>query len=366
MKVCAVGLRGIPEIMGGIETHCEQLYTELCNEVKDIVILARSPYVKSEFKFRENVRVIPIFTTKNKILETFLHTFISIFYARLIIKPDILHIHAIGPALFTPLAKLLGLKVIVTHHGSDYNRKKWNRFAKKILQLGEYLAIQYSDELIVVGATLTNELKARYPSKAHKISFIPNGCPRLFLDSDLDNVSIPTDINVEAGKYILFVGRLVPEKGVHDLIKAFSIASPDDTKLLIVGGTHFEDQYSKDLMSLSTDNIIFAGRRTGKQLLAIYRLAKLFILPSYHEGLPIVALEALSLSVPTLLSNISPHTDIGLKTENYFEIGNIHELSKRLLLPFPKAIDKGPILRKYNWTNIARETKLLLENCNRL
>jgi hypothetical protein len=76
LKVCAVGLRGIPEIMGGIETHCEQLYTELCNEVKDIVILARSPYVKSEFKFRENVRVIPIFTTKNKILETFLHTFI--------------------------------------------------------------------------------------------------------------------------------------------------------------------------------------------------------------------------------------------------------------------------------------------------
>jgi len=350
--------------MGGIETHCEQLYTKLANEVDDIVILARSPYIKNEFKFKGNVRVIPIFTIKNKLLETFLHTFICIFYARLIIKPDVLHIHGIGPALFTPLAKLLGLKVLVTHHGADYNRKKWNMFAKRILQLGEYLAIRYADALSVVGATLTDELKARHLSKAHKINFVPNGCPLLFLDCNPDKLSIPKDINVEAGKYILFVGRLVPEKGVHDLIKAFSIARLDDIKLLIVGAADFEDKYSKDLINLSADKIIFAGRRTGEDLLAIYTSAKLFVLPSYHEGLPIVALEALSLSVPILLSNIPPHIDIGLSAENYFEIGNTNELAQMLNSPLPTVIDKRLILAKYNWENIAKNTKLLLEKCN--
>jgi glycosyltransferase involved in cell wall biosynthesis len=350
--------------MGGIETHCEQLYAELSNEVEDIVILARSPYIKTEFKFKDNVRIVPIFTIKNKVLETFLHTFICIFYARLIIKPDILHIHGIGPALFTPLAKLLRLKVLVTHHGADYNRKKWNWFAKRILQLGEYLAISYADALSVVGATLTDELKARYPSKAHKTNFIPNGCPHLFLDCDTDNLSIPSDVNVKAGKYILFVGRLVPEKGVHDLIKAFSIARLNDIKLVIVGSADFEDKYSKELINLSADNIIFAGRRTGEDLLAIYSSAQLFVLPSYHEGLPIVALEALSLSVPILLSNIPPHLDLGLLTENYFETGNINEIAKKLNLPFPRIIDKNAVLKKYNWKDIAKKTKLLLEKCN--
>jgi len=364
LKVCAVGLRGIPEIMGGIETHCEQLYTELSNEVEDIVILARSPYVKKPFKFKKNVSIIPVFAIRNKILETFLHTLICIFYARLIIKPDVLHIHGIGPALFTPFAKLLGLKVLVTHHGADYNRKKWNWFAKRILFLGEYLAIRYANVIVVVGATLTHKLKAQYPSQAHKIKFIPNGCPLLFLDCDIGNISIPSDINVEAGKYILFVGRLVPEKGVHDLIDAFSIAALSDVKLLIVGGADFNDKYSKELLNLATETIIFAGRRTGKDLLAIYHSAKLFVLPSYHEGLPIAALEALSLSVPILLSNISPHLDIGLHTDNYFEIGNTHELARLLNSPEPATIDSDLIVRKYNWSNIAKNTKLLLEKCN--
>jgi len=364
LRVCAAGLRGIPEIMGGIEAHCEQLYTELSNEVEDIVILARSPYVKKPFKFKKNVSVIPVFTIRNKILETFLHTLICIFYARLIIKPDVLHIHGIGPALFTPFAKLLGLKVLVTHHGADYNRKKWNWFAKRTLLLGEYLAIRYADVIIVVGATLTDELKPQYPYQAHKIKFIPNGCPLLFLDCDIGNISIPSDINVETGKYILFVGRLVQEKGVHDLINAFSIAALDDIKLLIVGGTDFDDKYSKELLNLATETIIFAGTRSGKDLLAIYRSAKLFVLPSYHEGLPIVALEALSLSVPLLLSNISPHLDIDLHPDNYFEIGNICELVKGLKSPVPATIDKNLIERKYNWSNIARNTTFLLEKCN--
>lgn len=350
--------------MGGIETHCEQLYSELSKEVDEIVVLARSPYVSKAFYFKDNVRVIPVFTIRNKLLETFLHTFLCIIYARIVIKPDVLHIHAIGPGLFAPFAKLLGFKVLVTHHGADYNRKKWNNFAKRLLRFGELLVVKYADRVAIVGASLTAALKIQYPENACKLNFVPNGCPSPLQHTLTAETNVPEDIMVEAGKYILFVGRLVPEKGIHDLINAFTVANLTDTKLLIVGSVDFEDKYSKQLKQNSSDEVIFAGRRTGQDLISIYRGAKLFVLPSYHEGLPIVALEALSMDVPILLSNIPPHMDIGLPSNNYFELGNIEALAKQLNLEPQKIVGKKAILEKYDWSRIAARTKQLLEECN--
>ena len=118
MKICAIGLRGIPDVMGGIESHCQQLYPRMVEKGDSVVVIARSPYV-----------VVSVWTLKHKFLETFMHTFFAILYARIFVHPDVVHLHAIGPALFTPLARLLGMKVVVTHHGADYDRQKWNRLA---------------------------------------------------------------------------------------------------------------------------------------------------------------------------------------------------------------------------------------------
>ena len=219
MKICAIGLRGIPDVMGGIESHCQQLYPKMVKQGAKVTVLARSPYVKEKrFNF-EGVEVISVWALRHKLLETFLHTFIAIIYARLFVRPDIVHLHAVGPAIFTPLARLLGMKVMVTHHGADYDRQKWSPFAKKVLRFGEKMGIVYGNAILVVGRTLTERLKLRFPEDSDKIQYVPNGMLPKFAEDVCDSY-LPRDLGLQPGNYVLAVGRLVPEKGFHDLVQA--------------------------------------------------------------------------------------------------------------------------------------------------
>lgn len=358
MKLCAIGLRGIPDVMGGIESHCQQLYPRLVAQGAQVTILARSPYVKSTPYEYQGVKVIPVWAMRHKFLETFLHTFVAIFYARLFVHPDVIHLHAIGPALFTPLARLLGMKVVVTHHGADYDRQKWNAFAKGLLKTGETMAITFANKILVVGKSLTDRLKQETPKQAHKIEFVPNGALADFDNNvTLDDLQA-TGLALDAQNYIVTVGRLVPEKGFHDLVQAY-LMTDITQKLVVVGSTDHQDEYSRELLSKASERVIFAGRREGAQLKALYKFAKLFVLPSYHEGLPIVALEAISADTPVLLSDIMPNLDIELGAEHYFKVGNHADLAKKLALDIPKA-PKADILVKYDWDQIAQHSLLML------
>jgi glycosyltransferase involved in cell wall biosynthesis len=354
MKICAIGLRGIPDVMGGIESHCQQLYPRLVAQGCQVTVLARSPYVANKAYDFKGVKVVPVWAMRHKFLETFLHTFVAIFYARLFVHPDVIHLHAIGPALFTPLARLLGMKVVVTHHGADYDRQKWNAFAKGLLKTGEKMAIKFANKILVVGSSLTERLKQDNPKQADKIEFVPNGAIADF-DSNVTLHDLQaTGLAIAEQSYIVTVGRLVPEKGFHDLVQAY-LMTDIPQKLLIVGSTDHQDEYSRDLLSRASERVIFAGRREGEQLKALYKYAKLFVLPSYHEGLPIVALEAISADTPVLLSNIMPNLDIELDSENYFKVGNHTHLADKLKQEIPKA-PKDIILEKYNWDAIALNT----------
>lgn len=358
MKLCAIGLRGIPNVMGGIESHCQQLYPRLVAQGAEVTVLARSPYVqKTAYEF-QGVKVVPVWAMRHKFLETFLHTFIAIFYARLFVHPDVIHLHAIGPALFTPLARLLGMKVVVTHHGADYDRQKWNALAKGLLKAGEKMAIKFANKVLVVGKSLTDRLQQENPKQARKIDFVPNGAIADFDSNVTFNDLQATGLAIVEQSYIVTVGRLVPEKGFHDLVQAYLLTNIPQ-KLVIVGSTDHQDEYSRDLLSKASERVIFAGRREGAQLKALYKYAKLFVLPSYHEGLPIVALEAISADTPVLLSNIMPNLDIELDAENYFKVGDHADLAKKLALDIPKA-PKNDILTKYDWDQIASTTNAML------
>ena len=357
MKICAIGLRGIPDVMGGIESHCQQLYPRIVKNGASVTVIARSPYVEQKKYTYEGVDVVSVWTLKHKFLETFMHTFFAIIYARFFIHPDVIHLHAIGPALFTPLARLLGMKVVVTHHGADYDRQKWNGFAKFILKLGEKMGVICGNKMFVVGKTLTESLKQQFPNHAEKIIYIPNGMLPSF-SGDISPDFLPQELGLIPEKYVLTVGRLVPEKGFHDLVQAY-LMTDIPQKLVIVGSTDHQDEYSRDLLSKSSDRVIFAGRREGAQLKALYKFAKLFVLPSYHEGLPIVALEAISADTPVLLSNIMPNLDIELDAENYFKVGDHADLAKKLGAEIPKAA-KSDILQKYDWDQIAINTTGML------
>jgi glycosyltransferase involved in cell wall biosynthesis len=360
VKLCVIGLRGIPNVMGGIESHCQQLYPRLVARGAEVTILARSPYVKHEPHEYQGVKIIPVWAMRHKFLETFLHTFVAIFYARLFVHPDVIHLHAIGPALFTPLARLFGMKVVVTHHGADYERQKWNAFARVLLKTGELMAIKFASKILVVGKTLTYSLQQQNPQQAHKFEFVPNGA---IADFD-NNVTVDdlhaTDLALDAQNYILAVGRLVPEKGFHDLVQAYLLADIPQ-KLVIVGRSDHQDDYANKLLSQASGSVIFAGRREGQQLKALYKFAKLFVLPSYHEGLPIVALEAISADTPVLLSDITPNLDIELVSEHYFKVGDHADLAKKLVLSTPKA-PKSEILTKYDWDKIAQQSSEIINH----
>ncbi|QJR80192.1 glycosyltransferase family 4 protein [Alteromonas pelagimontana] len=356
MKLCAVGLRGIPNVMGGIESHCQQLYPRLVKAGMDVTVICRSPYVDTSVKEYKGVKLRSVWTIKHKFAETFLHTFLAIFYARFVIKPDILHIHGIGPALFTPLAKILGMQVMVTHHGADYDRQKWNTFAKSMLRLGESMAIKFADRAIVVGRSLTQRLKETFSKRANRILFVPNGT-MADMDDNMSRDKLPKDLTLEAEKYILAVGRLVPEKGFHDLVKAYQNSSTP-LKLVIVGNADHEDDYSRKLMAQRNENIIFAGRRQGDELNALYKFARVFCLPSYHEGLPIVALEAISAGTDVIISDIVPNADIGLPADCYFAVGNVEALTQKInqVEALNLKINKETFLNKFNWDTIALDT----------
>lgn len=360
IKICAVGLRGMPDIMGGIEKHCEQIYPRIAGLDKNlhIEVTGRSPYLAKRRSRHKNVEIRSIWTLRNKYLETILHTFLAILYARFVARADIVHIHAIGPGLFAPLARLLGMKVLITHHGADYNRQKWSSFAKKLLRLGELLAIRASHSTIVVCASLCEELKRQHPAHAHKLVYIPNGATlEKHPDGTAPQHPVLEKFGLQPGRYILTVGRLVPEKGFQDLVKAFT-RHPLPHRLVITGGTDHPDDFSRNLQAQRSDSVIFTGIQCGDALNALYANAALFVLPSYHEGLPIAALEALSFGCPVLLSDIEPNLDVKLPANCYFPVGDSDALASKIAVNNYDGyrVSTQAILARFNWDEIAQHT----------
>lgn len=366
MKIAVLGTRGFPNVQGGVETHCENLYPLLTKLGCEVIVFGRSPYVgKRPFEYK-GIKMIPLPCPKNKFLETFVHTFEGLFAAKKL-KPDILHIHAVGPSLLLPIAKMLGFKVIMTHHGPDYMRKKWNWFGKLILKMGENNGCRNADDVICVSESVSGNLRRRFK---RNITYIPNGItiPEKSCQSDQELKRY----GVEKGKYILAVGRFVPEKGFHDLIEAFKsvhdsglMADGNNYKLVIVGDSDHEDKYGWELKKKAADvsGVVLTGILKGKPLQDLYSNAGLFVLPSYYEGLPIVLLEAMSYGLSCIVSDIPANREAGLADSRYFTPGGIEGIKSKIqefiLKPLTLSEKKEQIeavTEKYDWECIARKT----------
>ncbi len=361
-KICVVGLRGFPDVMGGIETHCEYLYSQLAviTSSYQVTVLARRPYIgRRDYDWR-GIRIVSIWTVKQPLLETALHTFLAIFYARFLNGARLLHLHAVGPALFAPMARLLGMRLVATHHGADYERQKWGAFAKFCLRLGERCMILSADRVICVSASQTAALRRRYPRAAGRIAYIPNG---VHVGTGPANpAAILEKLGVEAGAYILSVSRLVPEKGHGYLVQAFHAAATP-FKLVIAGGADHDSEFVRGLKRVASSSVIFAGQLPREEVLALCRNAAVFVHPSFHEGMPIAALEALGAGCAVLLSDIAAHRDIGLPERHYFEVGNVAMLARRLAQPsFDDLRVRGDaLLRQFDWREIAASTLEVFE-----
>lgn len=353
--VCITGLRGFPGVMGGIESHCEELLPRIKSAAPDLslTVLGRAPYLAEQHSSHGDVEVVGMRCPRSKHFETILSTLSAIFEARRR-GASIVHIHAIGPALLAPLARLLGMRVIVTHHGTDYDRAKWGRLAKIVLRGGERAALSFADRVIAISPSLADTLRRRFPNKADRIHYIPNGAPILPGEGEPDATF--EKLGIGDAPFLLAVGRLVPEKGLHDLVDAHAIGT-GDRKLVIVGGTDHDSDYARDLQSKAGERVIFAGVQPRPVLRHLFERTDLFVMPSYHEGLPIAALEAGSCGAPMLLSDIRPNRDVGLAERHYFPVGNIAALSAAIDRPVDHyAVDAAAIRDRFCWDRAAIET----------
>ena len=354
MKIVVLGTRGIPDIQGGVETHCQELYPRLVKLGCQVTLFTRKKYANKNLKQFKGVKLIHLPHPKSKSLEAIVHTFIGIIYARFL-NPDILHIHAIGPSLMAPLAKLIGLKVVITNHGPDYDRQKWGKLAKRMLLLGERLGTKYANKIIVISNTIKNILETKY--NRSDLVLIPNG---VTLPQKSKDINYITSLGLRKNKYIIAVGRFVPEKGFHDLIRAYLNLNLD-YKLVLVGDADHETEYSLSLKEMAKHNeVILTGFIKGKKLIEIYSHARLFVMPSYHEGLPLALLEAMSYNLNVLVSNIPANKELNLNKGSYFIVGNVPQLRESLskkLKEHTKINDYSNIIKNnYAWGTIANKT----------
>jgi glycosyltransferase involved in cell wall biosynthesis len=281
----------------------------------------------------------------------------GVLYGRFVLKADLVHVHGIGPALTAPLARALGLKVVVTYHSKNYEHRKWNKVARASLRIGELCAMYGANNIIAIAPSIAEDLKRRFPRVAGKVRFIPNGADHLMkLESQRDAHDVMARYGLLEKHFILSVGRLVPEKGFHDLLDAFAAADPDYT-LVIAGDTNQRDVYSERLLQRAGEKVVFTGFISGCELQILLQNASLFVLASHHEGLPIAALEAAVAGAPLLLSDIGANRDLGLPPDNYFRVGNVDELGRRLRGDYcGLRIDGSRFRRRYNWNAVCAET----------
>ena len=353
-----LGSRGIPNVQGGVEKHIEMIGTELVRMGWDVDVVGRRRYLPSTSESVWNgIRVIPLWAPKRMILEAIGHSIAGVFYAARQ-RPDILHIHAVGPALVAPLARLFGLKVIITHHGYDYERQKWGRFAKRMLKTGEAFGMRASNGRIAISQEIVRAMRKEY---GVAVDFVPNGVsvqPKIISTETLKTFGLTPR------RYIVMVARLVPEKRQHDLILAFAKANRPE-KLVIVGGADHETEYSAHVKALAaaTPSVVMTGFQTGAALAELYGNAALFVLPSSHEGMPIALLEALSYGLPVLASDIAANRELRLAPTDYFPMGDVDALAtalgRKLSSPFDEdGTDEltSQIQTDYSWKTISERT----------
>lgn len=359
MKIVVTGTRGIPGIQGGVETHCEELFPRIADSEHEIIIARRKKYIAEGFETKEfkGVKIKDLGNLSSKHFEAFFHTFNAILYARKV-NADIVHIHAVGPSIMAPFARLLGMKVVTTHHGPDYDRQKWGGFAKKILRLGERWGALYSNAVIVISKHIKNIINTKYPSQKN-VNLIYNGV-NLPEPSKEDVLGV---YGLEKGNYILAVGRFVEEKGFHLMLDAYSALGDKSVKLVIAGDADHEDAYSRMLKQKARDlNVVMTGFIQKDKIIQLYSNCRLFVLPSYHEGLPISLLEAMYCRCNVLVSDIPANTEVGLDSRHYFKCGNVDDLKLHLAERLADNTDYSYDMSLYNWDVIAQQTKEVYDN----
>ena len=370
MKIAVIGSKGLPPKQGGIEHHCAEIYPRMVAQGHSVDLFARSFYTGtpafSQHDFR-GVRVISLPCPKTGGLDALISSFLG---AALTIGKDydIVHFHALGPSLFSWIPRLFSpAKVMVTCHGLDWQRAKWGKLASSSILLGEKVAVSCAHELAVVSESLQAYFSKTYDRTS---TYVPNA-PATYAASDPD-FAWGKSLGLTPGRYLLFLGRMVPEKCPDLVIQAFKALQLQGWKLVLVGSDSAPD-YKTKLLDLADDHpdIMFVGELLGSRLAEIVRGAGLCVLPSDVEGLPMVMLEAMSEGIAIVASDIPPHRHLlGHNRGVLFRRGDLLSCVQKIEWAISNRPDlklmadraKIHVRSSYNWEQITATFLNLYEN----
>ena len=366
MKIAMFGHKRIPSREGGIEIVGEELTRRMAQQGHQVVCYNRRGHHVSGAQFDterqgefDGVKIKSVWTLDKKGLAAMTASLSAAFLCAFS-KADVVHIHAEGPAFMCWLPKLFGKRVVVTVHGLDWQRKKWKSgFASKYIHAGEKMAVRYADEMIVLSRNTQEYFRETY---GRETVFIPNGVNKPEIRPAQQ---ITEQFGLKKDEYFLFLGRLVPEKGVHYLVEAF-LKTKTDKRLVIAGGTSGTDDYIKNLKELAKDDprILFTGFVQGQVLEELYSNAYVYVLPSDVEGMPLSLLEAMSYGNCCLTSTIPECTEVVEDKAVAFRQGDVEALHQTLqkLSDEPAWVDgykrnaREFICEKYDWDRVTGKT----------
>lgn len=365
LSVAMIGQKGMPATYGGVERHVEELGSRLASYGHTVTVFCRDSYGDLTTDTHRGVRLHRVRTVASKHLDAIVHSAAST-VAAMRQKPDVVHYHGLGPGLVAPLPRYLsGAKVVLTVHGLDHTRAKWGRAARAVLNTAYWFSGHVPDARIAV----SRGLAAHYDAEFGRLTrYQPNGVnPARRAAPD----RITARFDLTPGRYVLLVGRLVPEKRADLLIRAFR-KIPGDLKLAVVGGSSYTDDFVDHLRATAEGDprVVFTGFAYGDLLAELYSHAAVFVQPSHVEGLPLTLLEAASYGLPVVASDISPHVEV-LEREGpghrLFRDGDEGDLVRALTaaLASPRAERAGAaglherVMAHYSWDAAARQLERL-------
>lgn len=358
LRVAMIGTRGLPATHGGVEQAVQALAVQLARRGHDITVYGRAGYCDPDLTTFEGVRQISLPAVQQIYLEAVSHTTLATLHAITRERYDVVHFHATGPTLFSPLSRLRGVPTVATVQGLDYRREKWGPVATGVLRLAAKMAATVPTETIVVSEELRRVFAEHYGAE---VTFIPNGVQY----ADLDGPASPVE---DVGDdFLLFLGRLVPEKQVHVLVEAFRRLDTT-TSLVIAGPTNYAQEYFDSVRAIAGDDprIRFVGPRYGPEKNWLLRQARGFVQPSTIEGMPIALLEAMACGLPVIVSDIPENVETvtldGSCRGRVFRVGDVADLARALddQLAAPAARDDDlaqAVRRRYDWEAIAEDTE---------
>lgn len=371
MRIAMFGHKRVPSREGGVEIVVEELSTRMVALGHDVICYNRrghhvggEQYDTQAAKNHRGVKLKSVLTIDKKGLAAVTSSFFAAVCASFS-KADVVHIHAEGPAFMSWIPKLFGKKVIVTIHGLDWKREKWsNGFAAKYIHWGEKAAVRFADEIIVLSESVQRYFQDTY-GRATKLIY--NGVKK---PQRQDAKLITETYGLQKDTYILFLGRLVPEKGIHYLIQAYKDLKTEK-KLVIAGSVSDSDDYCSQLLTLANEDnrILFTGFVQGQVLEELYSNAYIYVLPSDLEGMPLSLLEAMSYGNCCVVSDIPECAEVVKNAGITFKSGDVSALRTCLqaLCHAPEQVAdyrvhaSDYVCNQYNWDDVAAETLKLYE-----